>query len=182
MGRKTKTCTNCGSDISLSNYDKHFLSKKCLSGSKQVKSPSLSCIYCNETFTTPTGRGVHEIQCELNPERRILNLGNVAWNRGNRSKPDERNPEYVGKIGGYRANAGRSKKFKVIDSYGKHTILQSTYELKCSELLNELNIKWLRPKSLKYDNKNYFADFYLPDYEIVRNQLFQTDLILNELS
>ena len=70
------------------------------------------------------------------------------------------------KGGGYRENAGRSKKFKVIDSYGKETTLQSSYELKCSEILNELDIKWLRPKALKYDNRNYFADFYLPDFDI----------------
>ena len=69
-------------------------------------------------------------------------------------------------FGGYRANAGRSKKFKVLDSYGKETVLQSTYELKCSEILNELGIKWVRPKALKYDNKKYFADFYLPAIDV----------------
>jgi|688.fasta_scaffold01889_79 hypothetical protein len=70
------------------------------------------------------------------------------------------------KGGGYRENAGRSQKTKVIDSFGKLTTLQSSYELRCSEILNNLNIKWLRPKALKYDNRNYFADFYLPEYDI----------------
>ena len=70
------------------------------------------------------------------------------------------------KCGGYKENAGRSKKFKVIDSFGKETVLQSTYELRCSEILNEMNIKWIRPKALKYDGRNYFADFYLPDYDV----------------
>jgi len=69
-------------------------------------------------------------------------------------------------FGGYRENAGRSKKFRVVDSFGKETVLQSTYELKCSEILNDLGIKWVRPKALKYDNKNYFADFYLPSVNI----------------
>jgi hypothetical protein len=69
-------------------------------------------------------------------------------------------------FGGYRENAGRSKKFRVLDSYGKETVLQSTYELKCSEILNELGIEWIRPKALKYDNKNYFADFYLPKIDM----------------
>lgn len=69
-------------------------------------------------------------------------------------------------LGGYRENAGISKKFRVTDSFGNEVVLQSTYELKCSEIMNELQIKWIRPKSLKYDGKNYFADFYLPNYNI----------------
>lgn len=69
-------------------------------------------------------------------------------------------------FGGYRENAGRSKKFRVVDSFGKDTCLQSSFELRCSEILNELGIKWFRPKAVKYDGRNYFADFYLPEYDI----------------
>ena len=83
-----------------------------------------------------------------------------------RSKPDTRNPEYIGKIGGYRPNAGRSKKFRVKDSYDNEVVLQSTFELRCSEILNSLGIKWIRPKAIKYDGRNYFADFYLPEQNI----------------
>lgn len=68
--------------------------------------------------------------------------------------------------GGYKENAGRSKKFKVVDSYGKSVCLQSTYELQCSEILNELNIRWIRPAHIKYDNKKYFPDFYLPEHDL----------------
>jgi hypothetical protein len=69
-------------------------------------------------------------------------------------------------FGGYRSNAGRSKKFKVFDSFGKQTTLQSTYEYATFEILCELGITWVRPKALKYDGKNYFADFYLPDFDV----------------
>ena len=69
-------------------------------------------------------------------------------------------------LGGYVSNAGISKKYRVVDSFGKETVLQSSYELECSLILNEMGIRWIRPKSLKYDNKNYFADFYLPDFNI----------------
>ena len=34
------------------------------------------------------------------------------------------------------------------------------------EILCELGVEWVRPKALKYDGKNYFADFYLPTYDI----------------
>jgi len=71
-----------------------------------------------------------------------------------------------GKIGGYRENAGRSKKFKVYDSFGKLTTLQSTFEYALFEILCELEIRWIRPKALKYNGKNYFADFYLVDFNL----------------
>lgn len=69
-------------------------------------------------------------------------------------------------LGGYQERAGRSKKFYVFDSFNKRVCLQSSYELICSNILNDLKIKWIRPKALKYDNKNYYADFYLVDYNI----------------
>lgn len=78
----------------------------------------------------------------------------------------EKHKQSSSRGGGYRENAGRSKKFKVLDSFNKMICLQSTYELKCSNILNELNIKWVRPKALKYDNRNYFGDFYLVDYDV----------------
>lgn len=68
--------------------------------------------------------------------------------------------------GGYKPNAGRSKKYRVLDSFGKVVVLQSSYELVCSELLNKLAIRWIRPKHLKYGNKKYFPDFYLVDADI----------------
>jgi hypothetical protein len=69
-------------------------------------------------------------------------------------------------LGGYQEGAGRTNKFFIEDSFGKMTCLQGTYELECATVLNNLGIMWIRPKALKYDNRNYFADFYLPDYKI----------------
>lgn len=68
--------------------------------------------------------------------------------------------------GGYKENAGRSKKYKVYDSFGNKTTLQSSYEHDCFEILSELEIRWIRPKAFKYDGKNYFADFHLVDFDI----------------
>jgi hypothetical protein len=68
--------------------------------------------------------------------------------------------------GGYRPNAGHSQKFYVTDSYNNNVCLQSSYEKICSDILNELKIKWIRPKALIYNNKKYFPDFYLTDYNV----------------
>jgi hypothetical protein len=70
-------------------------------------------------------------------------------------------------FGGYRENAGHSKKFYYNDSFGKEVCLQSTYELTCAELLDKLGIKWIRPTYIRYnETKKYFPDFYLVDYDI----------------
>ena len=38
--------------------------------------------------------------------------------------------------------------------------------MKCAEILDSLSIAWLRPKHLRYGEKKYFADFYLPVFDI----------------
>lgn len=197
--RKSVLCCMCGSEVSLSNITKHKGSLRCQAGGKQTANPSLECKHCLKTFSSSSGRALHEIQCDENPER-VYRKTNYSWNRGLTAETDERvrkgadklkisaqrpghgqckNPEKEAErrakisqkmrdkgFGGYRENAGRSKKFRVVDSYGNPTTLQSSYELRCSELLNELGIHWIRPKALKYDGRNYFADFYLPEFDI----------------
>jgi hypothetical protein len=164
--KKTTMCPVCASLVSLSNIGKHINSKLCLSGGKQKHNPSKICRFCQKQFFSASGRGVHEVQCEKNLQRRSIQEGRTAWNKGMRSKPDLRNPKLIGKHGGYRPNSGRSKKFRVFDSEGNTVVLQSTYEYALFEILCELNVRWVRPKALKYNNKNYFADFYLPDFNV----------------
>lgn len=131
----------------------------------------LICQYCSKECKNENSHRNHERLCPKNKNRVYVShtlgrTGYVAWNKGLKSVPDTRNPDYIGVHGGYRANAGRSKKFKVMDSFGNEVCLQSTYELRCSEILDELKIDWIRPKALKYDDKRYFADFYLPDHAV----------------
>ena len=143
------------------------------------------CKFCNKECKNKNSLTNHERLCPSNPDRKYVShtLGGTAWNKGltkytssslaqtsdtkkrlgQGGWPKKASSNGGKKGGGYRENAGRSKKFRVLDSFGKETVLQSTYELRCSEILNELQINWLRPKALKYDNRNYFADFYLPD-------------------
>lgn len=92
---------------------------------------------------------------------RLTITGCYNWTTAERSE----NAKFY-KTGGYREKAGRSKKFITVDSFGDRVCLQSSYEMKCACVLNALSIRWTRPKALKYDGKRYFADFYLPDYQI----------------
>jgi hypothetical protein len=127
-----------------------------------------SCIKCKNVTTTSQLTRNHSDKCpkERSPTRFPKNFGRPAWNKGIKTTVDKRNPELMGKHGGYRPNAGRSKKVKVYDSNGKLVTLQSSYENAVFEILCELGINWIRPSALKYDGRNYFADFYLPDYDI----------------
>ena len=140
-GSKTKICCKCNREVTVNNHKKHEASCGGFSGNKI--------------------RGI-----DYDPNWGYKAGVRSAWNKGLKSVPDTRNPEFIGKIGGYRPNAGRSKKFRVYDSFGKSVVLQSSYELECSIILNEMNVRWTRPRALKYDNKNYFADFYLIDFDI----------------
>jgi hypothetical protein len=149
------------------------------------------CKFCNKECKNKNSLVNHERLCPANPDRKYVSHtlgknGHVAWNKGltkktssslaQLSETHKRNghggwskkaSSNGGKAGGgYRENAGRSKKFKVVDSFGKSVCLQSTYELRCSQLLNDLDIKWIRPSALKYDSKNYFPDFYLPEHDL----------------
>jgi hypothetical protein len=187
------SCINCKSIFATSSFEKHHNRCKEKGGAfKDIERCNrVSCLFCDKTFKSKSGCGTHEIQCKQNPNR-IYRKTNYSWNKGLTKETDSRikqlSESLKGKplggcfawssekrsieakrrgFGGYNENAGRSKKFRVLDSFGKDVVLQSSYELDCSVLLNEMNIKWIRPKALKYDTKrNYFADFYLVDYNV----------------
>ena len=151
----------------------------------------LICKHCNKECKNDNSLRNHERTCPSNATRVYKNgmLGKVGTNQYIKAKdagvsithPSKGKPgrkltdqqkdhlSFIAKernFGGYRENAGRSKKFHVSDSFGKVVCLQSTFELRCSEILNSLSIKWIRPSTLKYDGRNYFADFYLPDFDL----------------
>lgn len=146
----TQKCIKCGKEISLFAYNRHI--KTCKNEIKVVKKR----VAWNKGLSKETNNIVKQY-CDSNKgkhfnphsEETKKKLSNIA---------KERN------FGGYRQNAGRSKKFAVLDSFGNKVTLQSSYEFLCFKILTKYKIKWIRPKALKYDNKNYFADFYLPDY------------------
>ena len=150
----------------------------------------LICKFCAKECKNLNSHSNHQRLCPQNKDRNYVShtlgsAGHIVWNKGITGDPrcsrkginkgNTVSKEHKAKLsilakerglGGYQPNAGISKKFKVIDSFGNEVCLQSTYELLCSKILNELNIQWLRPKALKYDSKRYFADFYLPHYDL----------------
>lgn len=193
MNNKIKyCCINCNEEFTTNNLTKHY--NRCLvKGGKiswnKIPDPnSLVCEFCDKLCKSKNSHTQHVRTCPKNENRnyKSYTLGLTAWNKG---LSKETSPSLMAasiamkqrghggwskkassnggkRGGGYRENAGRSKKYRVIDSFGKQTTLQSSYEYKCFELLSEMNIRWIRPKALKYSGRNYFADFYLVDYDI----------------
>lgn len=83
----------------------------------------------------------------------------------NETRSKLRNLALSQKFGGYQPNAGRSKRDYRIDSDGTTHLLQSSYELLLADLLDSMDIKWIRPDPFQYklDGKirNYYPDFLI---------------------
>ena len=53
----------------------------------------------------------------------------------------------------------------------KEVLLESSWEVEVATKLDEYDIKWIRPKFIKWEDslgktRRYFPDFYLPDYDM----------------
>lgn len=170
--RTTLECPNCKKQISKSNHTKHV---KACSGIRIKKIRGIdydpgrgykdgSRHAWNKGLTKTTNQIVASHAAALSARYEKGDLKPSGYRGWSREKCSE-NAKFF-ETGGYRENAGRSKKFKVLDSFGKKVCLQSTYELMCSEILNTMYIRWIRPTYLRYGEKKYFPDFYLVDYGI----------------
>lgn len=165
MIRSKKPCEICLRLISLSNYNKHYTSHFRVLN-KPIRKEAVKRVAWNKGQTKENNASIRQYAETLKQKyanKELVPKG-CCTSEYNTSEIGRKN---ASRGGGYRESAGRSKKYWVVDTFGKLTCLQSSYELKCSKILNELNISWIRPGHLKYDDtKKYFADFYLPEYDI----------------
>jgi hypothetical protein len=168
MKRSVSECSKCKRLISLSNVSKHDASCK---GPRKKKLPGVdfnlkgTCNAAwNKGLTKQTSDSLKRASITLSDRFTSGELkpsGCCLMTSEQLSVQAKRN-----KLGGYQPNAGRSKKFKAIDSSGLTVTLQSSYEKTTADLLNELNIKWIRPSYLRYGEKKYFPDFFLVDLDL----------------
>ncbi len=157
-------CYNLYSKYGISN---HILKKHTESNCTYVKQ---NLVAWNKGLTKETD---HRVKKFAETHRANIKSGKTIvkgcctkeWNQSEQGRKSS------SKGGGFRENAGRSKKFKVKDSYNNEVVLQSSYELECMNILNLININWSRPKALKYKKdgiiRNYFGDFLLNDFNII---------------
>jgi len=167
-----KLCPSCEKEVTINNYEKHYLS------CQNKKPPKVRGIDFDPNWGYKDGsrvvwnKGLNKATSEAVAEQSLKQK--LSYSEGKR-KPSGAatfSKEKLSRLakergfGGYREGSGRSKKFKVCDSYGREVTLQSSYELQCSVVLDELELKWTRPSYLPYGEKKYFPDFFLVDYQV----------------
>lgn len=105
--------------------------------------------------------------------RTAIEAINLAHNMGKVDYSVYKTENFLKKVsnnGGYRKNSGRGKGEWKENSLKEKYYLQSSFETRLADILNSLNINWKRPNALFYtlnnQSKKYYADFYLPKYNL----------------
>lgn len=173
-GLKTHLCMKCNKEISVNNFKRHEKSCNGLKV-KQIRGidfdPNIGFKNGNRKqwntgLTKETDPRVAKYAKSLrNSDKNIGRCKDPIKEKYRRVKLSVAARKQG--FGGYNAKSGRSKKYNILDSFGNIVCLQSSYEYRTAIILNEQNIKWLRPKYLKYsENRKYFPDFYLPEFNV----------------
>jgi len=115
------------------------------------------------------------IQCKIEFKNcdNCNNLFVRAYSKGNSTHKNCKEECRINSIFSKRKYLNGKKKFNLYFNkwINENVLLESNWELKIAEKLDFLNIKWIRPKNIKwYDENNkmrlYYPDFYLPDYDL----------------
>lgn len=150
-----------------------------------------SCRYCEKSYNKESTFKNHTQRCPENPERKIQTgrKGKPSWNKGLTKEDDPRiaRPQFIGRRWG-RAVTGHPEEFKIMmrakaeeRGLGGHTskkqlyfkkktgevvYLQSSYEIRFAEILEELGIAWERPSPFIWVDKDGISHRYYPDFKI----------------
>ncbi len=89
----------------------------------------------------------------------------------------------ISRIHAIARNFGGVTQSKKINYNG--TLLDSTYEVKLAQVLDNLLIQWIRPKRVPYSDltgklRSYTPDFYLPDYNVYLDP--KNDFLINNVN
>lgn len=164
---KTTLCHKCNREIRNNNVKKHIV--KCVGPKiKKIRGVDFDPAYGYKNGTRKAWNYGLSKETDDRVAKHAKHLSDTYAPRGAILLTKEKLSELAKKnnFGGYQKNAGRSKKYRVQDPFGNEVVLQSSYELRCFEILTSLDIKWIRPPYLKYGSKKYFADFYLTEHGV----------------
>lgn len=205
--KKTYTCNVCGqSFLGRKDYKEH--KSKC--STKFIRRKSWTCNYCNEVFDTRKLLRAHEckfknkngvrgyqyketFKCKYCNIERLTTLSGIV----NHEKYCKCNPNHVNRIGHKHTDDTKnkmSKSHRLSNKVGSwHTSrtfdykgvkLDSSYELKLAESLDEYNVLWERPKFLRWElnglTHRYFPDFYISDFNVYVDT--KNDFLINNVN
>jgi hypothetical protein len=159
-------CENCGSEHDENYGSGRFCSSKCAKGystkakrkeinekvSKKLKiNLDKECLKCKKIFSL---KKKTQLFCSISCSTSYNNLKNSKLRSEIAKKIN-----FGGNRNSYAHGWYESK------IAGK-VYLESSYEYKVAKELDKNNIIWERPNFLKWDNKRYFPDFYLKEFNI----------------
>jgi predicted nucleic acid-binding Zn ribbon protein len=174
-------CSKCGNSISYEKRNNKFCSKKCANSRgprtedfKFKVSEKLKGRKIDKEITRRSILTKGQIPSEDKPNTKcvICNCDTKSKNRKtcsdkclrlNAKKNSQENP----KCGGQKL----TNRTKIQNNENQEFVAESSYEVRLSDILNSLNVKWIRPSYFwykdKFNNKRrYYPDFYLPEYNL----------------
>jgi len=170
--KQKKDCPKCSRQISVPNFNKHVAVCK----GQVEKKTKWVCEICSKEFSSSQGCAGHKSRSH-NPEQQ-----RIAGARGNERK---RQMEKEGYIFSHPHCEETKEKLSIIackrltkhSKYSKNVeykpgvILESSYEVRVAEILDSLNIEWIKVRQGYIWNDNgkkrrYIPDFYLPKQNI----------------
>lgn len=93
-----------------------------------------------------------------------------VWNKGTKMSQNQKDKiSETQRKNNYERVNKNTQPYTTID--GDMVMLDSSWEVKVAKELDDAKIKWIRPKPLKWYDKNgwihnYFPDFYIPDWNV----------------
>ena len=197
---KKLQCTKCNNWFTTRarNYEKHIAS--CRGDYKPPGPLRLSCVHCERSFDnlTTSEKANHTRWCKSNPKRENYKKSlsqrqfgtltpeskkkaakgiKAAWERGcykhivrGTFKGKTHTSEAKETIR-QKALASKHRRLKKGTVMYKGVLLDSSWELALAQRLDELNVQWIRPEPIQWQDENgtshhYFPDFYLPEFDL----------------
>lgn len=182
MCMKKKLCSHCGTLITAPNLERHEASCSGLGtwrtkelARKSQKSTTYPCVKCNKVFKSSSALNGHTARSHTYREqqrgRAIKGITKQKemgiWGKG--YPHTEATKQKLSAIA--CARLVKHSKYSKNIAYRDGIILESTYELRVAEILDELGIEWqkVRRGFIWNDDgrvRRYIPDFYLPAYDL----------------
>ena len=146
----------------------------------------MNCNYCDKEFDNNISKSNHSRHCKLNPLKITLNyrIKKNQWSNteyvmtedtkqkisksGKGIKRTQEFKDNLSIVAKNRSLGGHTSKRKLYfkKSNGEVIYLQSSYEIKMAEILEQNNIQWSRPDPLNWIDDSGNNHRYYPDFKI----------------
>lgn len=170
MKRNTKECKTCGRSISLSNINKH---EKTCQRHSILPRPSKEKVLEKRRRACAIARAA---RAKLSPVKlkEIAEKISLAHKRGCydrahealKGKPGRPHSEETKRKQSEKAKLSKHRRLRKGVKEYCGVLLDSSWEVSFAQWLDSNSISWERPDPLEYDERHYFPDFYLSEFDL----------------